>query len=216
MTIMTPPDVKEIIGSAINQASCLDLLYILVLIIFPAIGSYLGSFIREKGKNLATKEDIGRITNEIESVKSIYTKEIEYIREKQQLRLAAIDKRLEAHQKAYSLWRKLVSNVHNQDQIGNVVFECQEWWINNCLYLSMPSRGLFIKSVYCAFNHKDFLNDRPRNIDLIQNNWADIMLTGMSIEKALDLPSLEIGDIPNITDVNGLKKLTIITSISEK
>ena len=83
-------------------------------------------------------------------------------------------------------------------------------------YLSMPSRGLFIKSIYCAFNHKDFLNDRPRNIDLIQNNWADIMSAGPSIEKAVDLPSLEIDEIPNITDVNGHKKLTKITSISEK
>ena len=71
----------------------------------------MGSFIREKGKNLATKKDIGRITKEIESVKSIYTKEIEHIREKQQLRLAAIDKRLEAHQKAYLTVAKRVLNV---------------------------------------------------------------------------------------------------------
>ncbi len=36
------------------------------------IQSYIPSYINEKAKNLATKEDIGRITKEIEEVKNIY------------------------------------------------------------------------------------------------------------------------------------------------
>lgn len=187
---MTPNEVKEIIDSAINQASWIKWWHFLLWMIVTAIGGYLGSFLHEKGKNLATKEDVGRITHEIESVKSIYIKEIENIREKQQLKLAAIDKRLEIHQRAYSLWRKLVSNVHKADKIGDVVFECQEWWSNNCLYLSMQARGAFNKAIYCAFYHKDYLNDGPSNIDLIKKNWEDIMAAGESIEKAVDLPPL--------------------------
>lgn len=36
------------------------------------LGRFLPSYFSEKGKNLATKEDIGRITGEIESVKNIF------------------------------------------------------------------------------------------------------------------------------------------------
>lgn len=36
------------------------------------IKSYLPSYIDEKAKNLATREDIGAITKEVEEVKSIY------------------------------------------------------------------------------------------------------------------------------------------------
>ena len=38
---------------------------------------YLPGYFREKGKNLATKEDIAGITREIEAVRSVYTTEIE-------------------------------------------------------------------------------------------------------------------------------------------
>jgi hypothetical protein len=41
---------------------------------------YLPTYITEKGKNLATKEDIGEITKEIEKVKYSYAHELETIR----------------------------------------------------------------------------------------------------------------------------------------
>lgn len=48
------------------------------------VGSFLGAgviaFFNEKGKNLATKSDIGKITEKIESVKSNYAKEQEALR----------------------------------------------------------------------------------------------------------------------------------------
>ena len=42
-----------------------------------------------------------------------------------QLRLAAIEKRLIAHQEAYALWRKLIFTSIEDDDFGNVVLECQ-------------------------------------------------------------------------------------------
>lgn len=41
------------------------------------IGQYLIYYFREKGKNLATKEDIGGITHEIEDVKNQYSSDLE-------------------------------------------------------------------------------------------------------------------------------------------
>mgnify|MGYP001106972892 CR=1 FL=1 len=42
--------------------------------------SYLPKYFEEKGKNLATKEDIGAITDEVEKVKIQYTKDIEILK----------------------------------------------------------------------------------------------------------------------------------------
>jgi small-conductance mechanosensitive channel len=38
-----------------------------------------------------------------------------------QLRLAAIEKRLEAHQQAFSLWRKLLANIGNQNALNETI-----------------------------------------------------------------------------------------------
>jgi hypothetical protein len=44
-----------------------------------------------------------------------------------QLRLAAIEKRLIAHQEAYALWRKLIFASSEDEEFENVVLECQNW-----------------------------------------------------------------------------------------
>ena len=84
--------------------------------------SFFPSYFNEKGKNLATKEDIGEITEAVESVKEDYTKRLkelehqnalvlEQLRMNQQLRLAAVEKRLAAHQEAFALWRRLIASA---------------------------------------------------------------------------------------------------------
>src|SRR5438093_1995517 len=93
-------------------------------LVFLLLKSYLPSYLAEKAKNLATREDIARITDEIERVKSQYALLLEELRAQHQLRLAAADRRLEAHQEAFTLWAKLVSHTH-QDSISAVVAECQ-------------------------------------------------------------------------------------------
>jgi hypothetical protein len=42
--------------------------------------NFLPSYVTEKGRNLATKQDIAAITKEVESVKAFYTREIEHLR----------------------------------------------------------------------------------------------------------------------------------------
>lgn len=56
---------------AIVFASCSPLIICLIL------KFYLPGYLREKGKNLATKDDIGEITKKIEQVKTEYAKELE-------------------------------------------------------------------------------------------------------------------------------------------
>jgi len=54
------------------------------------VGQYLPGYFREKGKNLATKEDIAGITRKIEAVRSSYGSEIERLR---------ADLRVQAHER---------------------------------------------------------------------------------------------------------------------
>lgn len=156
---------------------------------FGAFGrKYLESYLEEKAKNLATREDIERITNLIEGVKAQYAQLLEEQRARNQLRLAAVERRLQAHQEAYSLWRKIIAYVH-KDTIGKVVMECQTWWDTNCLYLSASARDAFRSAYESAFNHQSYLQDRS-NRTLIEENWARIMNAGPKIVEGVELPSL--------------------------
>ena len=117
---------------------------------------YLENYVKEKAKNLATREDIKGITHQIEAVKSQYAQLLEQQRAQTQLRLAAVERRLQAHQEAYSLWRKILAHVHS-NEIGETVMECQFWWDKNCLYLCEEARQAFRDAYDAAFNHKQYL-----------------------------------------------------------
>lgn len=186
---MTPEEIKAVVEAAIERKEIFQWWHLVLWLFFTGMAAYLGTYLREKGKNVATKEDIDMITDKIEKVRSTYAKEIEEIRNKQQLRLAAIDRRLEAHQEAYALWRKLLSNVNQHDKIGEVVMECQEWWNNHCLYLAPKAREAFRYAYMCALSHKDYLQNRSE-VESIKKNWDDILVAGQEIVKGAELPSL--------------------------
>lgn len=104
------------------------------------------------------------------------------------LRLAAAERRLEAHQQAFSLWRKLVSNVHSESQRA-VVSECYLWWENNCIYLGSAAREAFSDAYLAANIHPSLLKD-PKNLEAINKNWDKIMIAGSKIVEGADLPAL--------------------------
>jgi hypothetical protein len=108
---------------------------------------------------------------------------------KHQLRLAAAEKRLEAHQQAFALWRKLISNVHKESKIHEIVGECQEWWNNNCLYLSPEAREKFRYAYICAASHGDFVKDRT-NPKLVRENWQNVADAGPALVRGVELPTL--------------------------
>jgi hypothetical protein len=73
------------------------------------VGSFFGGIFSEKGKNLALKDDIGKITKIVEDIKTSNAELLQLQNAKHLLRMAAIDKRLETHQQAFSFLRKLNS-----------------------------------------------------------------------------------------------------------
>ena len=173
------------------------------VVVFILLKSFLPSYLAEKGKNLATKEDVAQITREIEAVKSEYALVLEELRARNQLRMAALDRRLAAHQEAFTLWRELLGAVHS-DKVGGVVLKCQAWWEKNCLYLSSPVRESFSDAYTSAHSHHGYLQSRT-DAKLVEENWARIMKAGNDIVAAVQLPGLttaEKDEIKRLSDID--------------
>lgn len=70
-------------------------------------------------------------------------------------RMAALDKRLKTHQKAFSLWHEMVLALHDPQKGPETAARCRGWWINHCLYLDAKSRKEFLRCTGDAFLYRD-------------------------------------------------------------
>ena len=149
---------------------------------------FLSSYLSEKGKNLATREDIEGITRKVEGVRTQYLSLVEELKARHQLRLAAVDRRLQAHQEAFTLWRKVMAATHTDD-IGKVVIDCQSWWEQNCIYLEPGVREAFVRAYGAANDHNSFVRGRVE-VSVIQSNWKSITAFPNVLFQAIQLPAL--------------------------
>lgn len=156
------------------------------IIVFLLIKSFLPGYLSQKGKNLATQEDIELITRKVERIRTEYSFLLENLKAKHQMRFAAIDRRLEVHQQAFTLWRQLIQKVHT-DEIGGTVIECQRWWEGNCLYLELRAREAFSAAYHAANLHPSLLQNNDHET---RNNWKVIMDAGDIIVSTAELPGL--------------------------
>jgi hypothetical protein len=195
---MNPEQVYEIIRKALDEGVSLHTWTLLLVGAIALIGGYLGSYVRTKARNLATKEDIEEITNKVESIKAEYAKQLELLKQehsqlmqlqelKHKLSVAALDKRLAAHQEAYALWWKLVGSAGKKEG-EDVAFECQEWWVHNSLYLGANVRNAFSQAYHAAFVHRDLI-DAHSDGKQIKKNWEAIRQLGEVIVNEVALPS---------------------------
>jgi len=173
--------------------------------IIVLIASFLGSYFRGKGQNLATKEDIAEITQKVEGIRADYAKKLESFSHHNQLKMAALDKRLEAHQAAYKLWLQLRRSLHKRDKNTDMVIKCQNWWEKNCLYLDTESREAFISAVHAVAIHPDLTGGQAPKEELLKN-WEFINGCGETIIRGSGLPSFgknELAAIDKISGING-------------
>lgn len=170
-------------------------------IVFLLIKHYLPSYLNEKGKNLATKEDIEDITDKIQSVKSQYSVLLEELKTKNQLRLAALDRRLQAHQEAFALWREVYGATHT-NEVGPVVIKCQAWWEKNCLYLEPKVREAFVASYSAAHTHTGLLQSRA-DAKIITDSWNEITSFPNILFEAIQLPALTNVESKALENIDG-------------
>ncbi|NHZ86391.1 MAG: hypothetical protein GWP19_10995 [Planctomycetia bacterium] len=63
-----------------KEAGAPDWSYLIIVFIVIAASTYLGSYLHYKGKNLATKEDVDKVTHATESIKTEFLKQVENLR----------------------------------------------------------------------------------------------------------------------------------------
>ena len=164
---------------------------LIIVLLAHLVWRYLSTYMSKKGENLATKEDIAAITGEIERVRQQYATDLERLRASldvgARLRTAAVEKRLDKCQEAYTLWTELFWNIHDSATLPQIVVKCQEWWIKNNLYLGSEARAAF-KKAYILANTFQML---PREqTDERERMFRDIEATGGAIVNSAELPSL--------------------------
>ena len=173
----------------------------------------------EKGKNLATREDISAITRAVESIRAEYAERTQALahenavlrdaeQRRHQLSLAALDKRLEAHQKAFSIWRQILHYAHEKDSF-QFFKDSEHWWENNCLYLSADAASAFRKSMNAGYVHKGLQGAA------LEENWRTVELAGDVITKAVQLPGLGTATIQSATNKESMANDTTLQRSAE-
>jgi hypothetical protein len=191
------------------QPTINKLLFLLVTMITAGGGAYFGTYLREKRKNRATAEDIDRLTRAVEAIKTENAAQlaelahqngivIEQLKARHQLRVAAIDRRLAAHQEAYELWRTLISTMHSSSSsFATTVMACQTWWDRNCLYLESEPRQAFYTAYMMAGSvrqRSEYGSSMSQDaLKAASEHERKIYECGEIIVQAVALPSLAAG-----------------------
>jgi hypothetical protein len=95
---MTPEQLQQYVDAALKQRDQFDLVFYPLTIVLSIGGAWLISYLREKGKNLATKEDIRAITKAQEEIRNELANRSHFSR-------ARYDREMEVYQK---VWPKLM------------------------------------------------------------------------------------------------------------
>ena len=109
---MTPEELRTIIQKTIGEQFDEYWIYLLLSILIALISSYFVQYLKEKGKNLATREDIADITSKIEAVKQSYQIEFDKIQKNNDLIFSEIkDTKNRYNSKQFELYNELWSSL---------------------------------------------------------------------------------------------------------
>lgn len=145
-------------------ASAVIAVIVLSWIGFAVFFGRLRSYHDEKGRNLATKEDVAELTRIPEQVRHEFESLREAISQQNRLQLAALDKRLEAHQAAFRVWHQMAkaygatdagkAGKVNDDEVQAALAAWNELWEGQSLYLDVKARAAVAR---LASLHRDRL-----------------------------------------------------------
>lgn len=157
----------------------------------------LGAYLAEKGKNRATKEDIGQITQAVEAVKSEFSEKLEDLKAHHQLRMVAAERRLEALQQGYSLWQELFQAAarmrESREMVDEQVERYKVWLYQNTIYLGPTGRKAVLDAIRAGLQHAAFMSNRAtavENADALMENWTNLENVANVFLEEASLPSL--------------------------
>jgi len=96
---MTPEQLQQYVDAALKQRDQFNLVFYPLTVVLSIGSAWLFSYAREKGKNLATKEDISAITNTQEAIRNELANRSHFSR-------VRYDREMEVYQK---VWPKLMN-----------------------------------------------------------------------------------------------------------
>jgi SAM-dependent MidA family methyltransferase len=115
---------------------------------------------------------------------------------RQQLRMAAVETRLQAHQEAFTMWRRLVDN--DQANGAPMVIQCQKWWDEHCVYLEPQVRQAFVVAYSSEHLRAQLVSARAPSEEIIEV-FDKVMEFPNILFKAVALPPLSQAEAEAIT-----------------
>jgi len=117
---------------------------------------------------------------------------------KDKFRLAALEKRLEIHQEAFYRWNKIIDlRFEEEPSKRQFIFDCQDWYYKNCLYLDSDSRLEFKRCINNVFDFKMYWSNWKSTVKdskeynnanaLLKQIFAQMQNTGEVIAKGVDI-----------------------------
>ena len=102
---------------------------------------------------------------------------------KARYKLVIYDKRIEVHQKAYSLMWELARSLHDEQEKTTATKKCHNWWIENRLYLTREADKDF-KEAYRIANsfHKDGSREQNQKVHDQIDKAAKEIVMGVGLE----------------------------------
>lgn len=141
----------------------------------------------------------------LEEFKQGFTKELHTLDRRDKYTLAALENRLEAHQLAFALARKMTENIHAKQEKRQRVFEeCNSFINTHFLYLDATPKQAFRDAVWNFANYPDFM------FELKTAKEEDDFETMQNMRKTIENGYATIRNLPQLLiDSTQLHSLTI-------
>ncbi len=175
--------VREIVRSEIISNWQFWLSLAVVTIVSSSAASFISGYFKKRGEDYATQQALEKITRTVEEVKN-------ELHARQTLRFAALDKRLQAHQEAFGLFRRAQAVLHQPAELESRIAACLEWYNDNGLYLEPSARTAFWSAYYATLNYHSGVRREPYDPKGFKEDWTTITSALNSIAEAVGLPPL--------------------------
>lgn len=114
-------------------------------------------------------------------------------------KLIAAEKRLGVYQDAFTKWVDLMRALPREEDAANqIAYDCQQWWYQNCIYLSPRTRDSFkVACSIVSFFHT------LRTAEERRSNREQVEEVGTFISEDVDLPPITGDNIRNLLEEDG-------------
>ena len=99
--------------------------------------------------------------------------------------MAAMDRRLDVLQQAYTLWHRLMTRLHSDDA-WDIAVDCQAFWEKSCIFLPPEVRRRFKWFYTTAADYKSVVPPSGE----ASKTWDDLNRVGQEIADAASLPPI--------------------------